>query len=109
LVSKLMRFLRIAGFSFDFRRFNAFWPHKKKGSHLAVLQRCNSKGVPPFKKKRFVSKHNTEQTWHRLVATVPYRKLFRQRLCVDWAPAQANSLLSLIHLPTVDKFRCVLF
>jgi len=47
LLSKPMRFLRNAGFSFDFRRFNAFWL-KKKGSQLAVLQRCNSKAVPPF-------------------------------------------------------------
>jgi len=59
LVSKRMRFLRNAGFSFDFRRFNAFWPQKNNGSQLAVIQRCNSKAVPKFKKK-IVSKHNTE-------------------------------------------------
>jgi hypothetical protein len=48
LVSKPMRFVRIAVFSFDFSRsFNAFSPQKKR-SQLAVLQRCNSKAVPPF-------------------------------------------------------------
>jgi len=36
LVSKPMRFLRIAGFSFDFRCLNSFWPHKN-GSKLATL------------------------------------------------------------------------
>jgi len=49
LVSKPMRFLRNAGFSFNFRRFNVFWLGKKKGHSSLFYNGAGGKRCRHFK------------------------------------------------------------